>query len=187
MGASILERVAAGDAKAVDECLTRYGGLVWSLARRRSADVSDAEDAVQEIFIDLWRSAPRFDAAIASEATFITTIARRRLIDRQRRLGRRIETTSLVSGDQSDMGTTATPNLEIAEEAATARQCLAELRPEERRVLELAIFDDLPQSQIAETTGLPLGTVKTHARRGLMKLRDLMQSRRDRAISGGVR
>jgi len=187
VGVSILERVAAGDAEAVDECLTRYGGLVWSLARRRSAGASDAEDAVQEIFIDLWRSASRFDAAIASEATFITTIARRRLIDRQRRLGRRIETTSLASDDQATMGSTTTPNLEIAEEAATARQCLAELRPEERRVLELAIFDDLPQSQIAETTGLPLGTVKTHARRGLLKLRDLMQSRRDSAMSGGVR
>lgn len=186
MGGSILERVATGDAESVEECLARYGGLVWSLARRRTTDASDAEDAVQEIFIDLWRSAARFNPAIASEATFITMVARRRLIDRQRRLGRRPETTALVN-DEGAATESNQSSIEIAEEAATARQCLAELRPEERRVLEMSIFDDLPQTQIAEATGLPLGTVKTHARRGLMKLRDLMQSRTQRAVSGGAR
>ena len=76
----ILERIAAGDPAAVDDCLRSYGGLVWSLARRFSPNHAEAEDAVQEIFIDVWRSAARFDRQRASENTYITMIARRRLI-----------------------------------------------------------------------------------------------------------
>src|SRR5436190_14026687 len=85
--APLLGRVAAGDEAAVRECLARYGGLVWSIARR--FEPSDAEDAVQEIFLDLWKSAARFDRAVASETAFVAMIARRRLIDRRRTRGRR--------------------------------------------------------------------------------------------------
>ena len=88
---SILERVAAGDPAAPNECIARFSGLVWSLARRLCSSPSDAADAVQEIFIDLWKSAPRFDSSIASETTFVAMIARRRLIDRGRRKMRRPE------------------------------------------------------------------------------------------------
>ena len=71
--------MASGEARcAVRECIARYGGLIWSIARRMlTHDQADAEDATQEIFVDLWKSAPRFDPSIASEATFIATIARR--------------------------------------------------------------------------------------------------------------
>ena len=85
---NVLHRVAAGDRAAVRECLARYGGLVWSLVRRSTSDAAEAEDAVQEIFVDVWQSASRFDPAVASEATFIAMIARRRLIDRARRRNR---------------------------------------------------------------------------------------------------
>ena len=77
----ILTRVARGDSAAVRECIDRYGGLVWSLARRFFANTADAEDATQDVFIHLWKSAGAYDPAIASEAVFVTTIARRRLID----------------------------------------------------------------------------------------------------------
>ncbi|MCX5746449.1 MAG: sigma-70 family RNA polymerase sigma factor, partial [Proteobacteria bacterium] len=83
----LLARVAVGDRGALRECLDRYGGLVWSIARRFEA--SEAEDAVQEIFVDLWKSAVRYDPEVASEPTFIAMIARRRLIDRRRSRGRR--------------------------------------------------------------------------------------------------
>ena len=85
MAETILQRIAAGDAAAVDDCLRQYGGLVWSLARRFSHDHAESEDAVQEVFLDVWKSAARFDEAMGSEATFITMIARRRLIDRRRK------------------------------------------------------------------------------------------------------
>ena len=170
--ASILQRVAAGEPGAINECLSRFHGLVWSLARRLGAGPADAEDAVQEIFIDLWKSAERFDPSIASETTFVAMIARRRLIDRGRRRMRRpesamIEETVSAPGEQAD-------RTEISEAAKVAEAAMAQLRPEQQRVLQLAIHHGCSHEQIAASTGLPLGTVKTHARRGLIRLRQAL-------------
>jgi len=168
-----LERVAAGDSPAVEECLQKYGGLVWSLARKLCPNHADAEDAVQEVFIEVWRKADRFDPQIASESTYITMIARRRLIDRFRRRSRELDTAPIHEESiESDPG--HEQRTEIEEEAARARQYMNQLRPQEQQVLELSITHGLSQSQIAEATSLPLGTVKTHARRGLMRLRELV-------------
>ena len=91
----ILERVARQEPGAVDEMMKRFGGLVWSLARRSCPDATEAEDAVQEIFVEIWRTAGRFDSSIAGEATFVAMIARRRLIDRTRRRTRRPQPVAL--------------------------------------------------------------------------------------------
>jgi len=85
---SILQRIAAGDQQAVSECIDTYSDLIWSLARRFLRSQQDAEDVVQDIFIELWSSADRFDPAKAGETTFVAMIARRRIIDRIRKLGR---------------------------------------------------------------------------------------------------
>ena len=181
---TLLQRVAEGDAAAVDECLGRYGGLVWSLARRLCPRHEDAEDAVQEIFVEIWRHAGKFDPTIASEATYVTMIARRRLIDRYRRRSRDLDTAplkeELVASDAEHERWT-----EISDEASRARAQMQQLRPEERRVLELSINQGLSQSQIAEATNLPLGTVKTHARRGLIRLRELLGVDAAGAVRGG--
>lgn len=168
---SILERVAAGDAAAVDECLKRYGGLVWSLARRFSTDRADAEDAVQDVFVELWRAAGRFDPGAGSEITFVAMLARRRLIDRLRRR-QRAPAAEALPDERLATPNTGTERVELCDEAAKAAAELAQLRPEERRVLELAIYHGLTHEEIATTTGLPLGTVKTNARRGLIRLRE---------------
>jgi len=168
-----LERVAAGDSPAVEECLQKYGGLVWSLARKLCPNHADAEDAVQEVFIEVWRHAGRFDPQVASEATFITMIARRRLIDRYRRRSRELDTAALQQ-EMVESTSRHEEQTEIEEEAARARQHMQQLRPEQREVLELSITHGLSQTQIAEATNLPLGTVKTHARRGLLRLRELL-------------
>ncbi len=178
-----LERIAAGDSPAVDECLRRYGGLVWSLARKFCPNYADAEDAVQEVFIEVWRHAGRFDPAVASEATYITMIARRRLIDRFRRRGRELDAASLPE-ETIDPASAHEARAEIEEEAALAREYLGRLRPEEREVLEFSITHGLSQSQIAEATDLPLGTVKTHARRGLIRLRELLGADRVAVAKG---
>ena len=171
---SILPRIAAGDRTAVSECLDRYGGLVWSLARRMLSSSEDAEDAVQDIFVELWQKAERFTAERGSEATFIVTIARRRLIDRQRQWMRR-RGREAVNDAKPDVDALPGPEqksfAEISEEAAVAKECLKGLRQDERQVLELSIYHGCSQSAIAQHTGLPLGTVKTHARRGMQKLR----------------
>ena len=99
-----LERVAAGQADAVEECLRKYRGLVWSLARKLCPNLTDAEDAVQEIFIEVWRHADRFDAGRASEATYIATIARRRLIDKYRRRSRQVETAAMDESVEGSRG-----------------------------------------------------------------------------------
>lgn len=157
----------------MEECLQKYGGLVWSIARKLCPSYADAEDAVQEVFIEVWRHAGRFDPGVASESTFITMISRRRLIDRLRRRGRELDTAS-IQEDMVESTSRHEEQTEIEEEAARAREYMQQLRPEQRQVLELSITHGLSQSQIAEATDLPLGTVKTHARRGLMRLRELL-------------
>ena len=168
---AVLARAAAGDAAAVEACLERFGGLVWSLARRFCRNAADAEDAVQEIFIELWRSAGRYDAAVASEATFVAMIARRRLIDRHRRRLRQPDLQPLpeLLPLQAEGAHT---RIEQQPDVQRAARALLTLRPEQQQVLRLSVYGGLSHSEIAEATGLPLGTVKTHVRRGLIQLRE---------------
>ncbi len=169
MSTSLLQRVAAGEPEAVRDCVAAYSGLVWSLARRFCPTSSEAEDAAQEIFINLWRSASRFDPAVSSEPTFVSMIARRRLIDRARARQRRPDPAPLV-----ESAAMPAPDPDAADEAARAGVALGALAPEQQRVLRLAIHQGLSHEQIAQATGLPLGTVKTNIRRGLIRVRELL-------------
>jgi RNA polymerase sigma-70 factor (ECF subfamily) len=184
---TILQRIAGGDRtetqRAVQECLDQYGGLVWSLVRRWSFNQSDAEDAVQEIFIDLWKSAGRYDAAQASEATFVAMIARRRLIDRRRVSQRQPEMTELNEEIINAPGVTLSHSqqMELSADAALAARAMSALRPEQQQVLQLAIYQGLSHQEIATSTGLPLGTVKTYVRRGLLHIRQSLGVRKPQA------
>jgi RNA polymerase sigma factor (sigma-70 family) len=170
----ILHRIAAGDADAVQECVDCYGGLVHSLARRFCSATGEVEDAVQEVFIDLWRKASRYDPKLSAEVTFVTMIARRRLIDHSRKR-KDIAGSGVVDDELPAKLSAAEQNrVELCDEADRAAKALARLRPEQQRVLKLAIYDGLSHEQIAEATALPLGTVKTHVRRGLMRVRELL-------------
>lgn len=173
MSESVLKRIARGDERAVAQCMDEFGNLVWALARRLSRTRADAEDAVQEIFTDLWRSAGRFDPEQGSEKVFVTTIARRRLIDRMRRSahqpgGESVESLDVIGW--AEPGTRA----EVCVEAERAARAVARLRPEQQKVLELGILGGLTHSEIAAATGMPLGTVKTNMRRGLIQVREMM-------------
>lgn len=163
----LLGRVAAGDQAAVRECLARYGGLVWSICKRFEG-MTDAEDAVQEIFLDLWKSAARFDRSIATEAAFVAMIARRRLIDRKRTRGRRPTIDPMQELPAVEAGGSGPDTCAEANQAARA---LDQLRPEQRQVLLMATAGGMSHNEIAAQTGMPLGTVKAHARRGLMSIR----------------
>lgn len=181
MTPTLLQRVASNDPAAISGVLDQFGGLVWSLARRFSYNDADAEDAVQEIFTEVWKSASRYDPGVASEATFIAMIARRRLIDRGRKAGRRLDNQPLP--DAAAGGSVAAPEprssrVDLRDEAAYAAEALQLLTTEQQRVLRLSICHGLSHERIADATGLPLGTVKTHARRGLIRIRELLEERK---------
>jgi RNA polymerase sigma-70 factor (ECF subfamily) len=170
---SILERIAAGDSAAVQECIKAYGDLVWSLARRMLRNHADAEDAVQDVFIDLWNSAARFDRNVASEVAFVSTVARRRLIDRLRAQGRRPGMDSLDDDEAGDARQPfVLPQNEEESDVAVVGRVLADMDPEHSRILSLSLYEGYSHSEIAEQLGIPLGTVKTRVRRGLIHIRE---------------
>ncbi len=167
---NFLKEVAAGDSTAVQRCIDAYGGLIWSLARRWTRNQADAEDAVQEIFIDVWKSASSFDEARSSEKTYVAMIARRRLIDRLRREERAPEVRPIQEApepmDESHR------LFDQRTDAALASRALRELQPEQRKVLAMSIHLGMSHGEISEVTQLALGTVKSHIRRGLIAVRD---------------
>lgn len=174
----LLPRIAAGDPLAVQECLDIYGGLIWSIARRMCPSNAEAEDAVQEIFIELWQVAANFDPKLSSESTFVTMIARRRLIDRMRKNRTCFKNQPLSEDGLDRIAEGLKPNrVELADEAAKAVVCLEKLARNTQRTLHLSIYHGYSHFEIAKHLDLPLGTIKSFARRGLLQLRDCMTRR----------
>lgn len=173
MAQATLQRIASGDRGAVKECLDTYGGLVWSIARKLLRNSDDAEDAVQEIFVDVWKNAGRYDETQSSETTFIAMIARRRVIDRIRHSARRISADSL-DDVMLEPFTRADKAMQMSVEANEAAEAMRTLRPEQQQVLRLSIIQGMSHQEISDATGMPLGTVKTHARRGLTQVREVL-------------
>ncbi|MSR40031.1 MAG: sigma-70 family RNA polymerase sigma factor [Planctomycetes bacterium] len=173
MSTLLLPQISAGVPGAIEAFVGHYTNTIWGLARRFCRSAEDAEDATQEILVEVWRSAHRYDATAGSELTFLMTIARRRLIDRTRRQSRRMPVELLADIDPQNPD----PGIdwvELSDEVAKAQAALQQLRPEQSQVLELSLRDGLTHQEIAADTGLPLGTVKSHARRGLIRLREMM-------------
>lgn len=172
--ATILARSATGDSAAVAACIDRFSPLVWLLTRRLLANQAEWEDAVQDVFIEIWKSAHRFDPKIASARAFVAIIARRRLIDRGRMAQARIRSVADVSalGLAEPLEIGGGPRLD--DQAAAVRGAMAELKPDQRELIELAFGQGWTHQQIAERLGQPLGTVKTNIRRGLLRLREIL-------------
>lgn len=184
--ATILQRIATGDSLAVEDCLQRYSGLVWSLSRRWLSNSADAEDASQEIFLEIWKKAKSFDPSRSSEAAFVTLITRRRLIDRLRRTSSTASTLNM-SAIEFDVAEEATVQpAELADEAGKALRCIERLSSEQKQVIELSIHHGCSHSRIAERLSLPLGTVKSFARRALLQLKDCMAKSAMVTSDGGV-
>lgn len=169
----LLPKIAAGDPQAVDECLARYKGLLWWLARQYAP--REAEDAVQEIFIELWSNADRYKPELSSESAFISMVARRRLIDRRRKAGRRPTEESLEPVLWDDSMSTDSETVEAGAEVALATRAIRQLRPQEQEVLWLNLHQGLTHTEIAESLTMPLGTVKTYIRRGLIQVREMLE------------
>jgi RNA polymerase sigma factor (sigma-70 family) len=181
---ALLTRIAGGDLAAVDDLVRRHTALVWGQARRFCRDAHEVEDVVQEIFFDVWRSAGRYDPEQGSETTFVATIARRRLVDRLRRTTRRPRAGSL-DDPEAVPAPAERDDAALRDDAARARAAMEHLRPEQREVLELSLGHGRTHHEIATTCGIPLGTVKSHARRGLIRLRRMLGLPDDRGAGGG--
>lgn len=154
------------------QCIEVHGPLVWGIVRRRVKDHFAAEDLVQEIFTEVWKSSGRHDPSIASEAGFISMIARRRAIDWLRRQQRQPELESLpekseIAAEQAGPG--------LGMDRDTLWAALQRLPDETRRLFVLHFEKGMTHAEIAELTGQPLGSVKTRLRRGLIEARALLQ------------
>ncbi|MEM6793924.1 MAG: RNA polymerase sigma factor [Acidobacteriota bacterium] len=178
MKEDILPRLGAGEPGAAEECLDRYGPLVWSLARRHTRAAQEAEDAVQEIFLSIWKNAGNFDSAKASETTFVAMIARRRLIDLFRQKDRRPEATTIDS-ELEIVPDIAASKIEERTDAHLAARAIGQLKPKERQAVMLSVYQGMSHSEISNYLQLPIGSVKTYIRRGLMQVRKIL------ARSGG--
>jgi RNA polymerase sigma-70 factor (ECF subfamily) len=171
----MLARVARGDHQAMRECIDQYGSLIWSLARQYCSIREEAEDAVQEIFLAIWRNAGRYDATRGRQVAFVAMIARRRLIDGLRRRKReadrltRLADRARVTEWELDDGI-----VHDDESSERVRQAMDNLSDVQRRLLRLSIQGGMTHDQIAEYSDMPVGTVKTHLRRGLLRLREIL-------------
>ena len=177
----LVQRIAGGDQRALGALYDRQVTLVHSLALRLLGDADDAEDVVEETFWQVWRHASRYDASRGSVPTWLCSIARSRALDVLRAARRRPKhvASSIEHDDDTTLASPGASPLRGAEESeqrALVRGALAELPPDQREAIELAYFGGLSQSEIAERTGQPLGTIKTRIRLGMIKLRDLLQA-----------
>lgn len=171
----LLPRVARGEADAVQACIARYGPLVWSLSKRLTRDASALEDLVQEIFIAIWKNAGSYDSKLGSESTFIATIARRKVIDRHRRTQRSPKTEVLeetsMTGEEAGF-----ESIDVGDDARRANEVLGQLRPEQKKLILMSVVQGLTHHEIAAATGIPLGTIKSHIRRGLERAAQVLRS-----------
>ena len=173
--AALVERVAQGDGAALRALYDRCAARAMAVARRILGDPQEAEEVVQETFVQVWRQADRFDALRGSPAAWVSTIARSRAIDRlrSREAGERVHLAARAEEDRSSAPAAG----EVAEGRELRQRvgaALHSLPVEQRRTLELAYFEGLSQSQIAARLGDPLVTVKTRVRLGLSRLAALL-------------
>ncbi len=168
---------AQGDREAFSRFYDAFAGAAFGLIRRVLRDPSASEEVLQEVFWQVWREAPQYDAQRGSPEAWLLMRAKTRAIDRLRSIRRR-EKTFVMPVDE----TVARPAETVAENPGVAAEdrgllesALAQLPPAQRRVVELAFFEGLTQSEIAARLGEPLGTVKTRARLGLERLRGVFK------------
>jgi RNA polymerase sigma-70 factor, ECF subfamily len=178
----LIQRMATGDRDAFANFYDRYAALVLTFATRLLQVRADAEDLLQEVFLQVWRQAKSYDQARGSPEAWIVTMTRSRAIDKLRSRRRRDESAG-SSQEHSRLEGVGTVERGAAASAArlTIQGALAQLPEAQRIVLELAYFEGFTQSEIAARLGEPLGTVKTRLRAGLERLRGILGTK-----SGGL-
>lgn len=179
--AVMVARIARGDASALSDLYDRFSGLLLALSRRILIDESEAEEILQEVFLQVWNQAGRYDPSRSSVSTWLVLITRSRSIDRLR--SRQVKDRTLNNLKQENVDRHTSPegpaSVLLDERRQRLHRELGLLPPEQRQILELAFFKGMTQSEIANSTGIPLGTVKTRTLLAMKKLRN--------ALAGDIR
>jgi RNA polymerase sigma-70 factor, ECF subfamily len=177
---SLLERVARGDRRALKRLYDRFAGQVLAVGLRVLGSRADAEEVTQEVFVEVWSRADRFDPERGSARAWLMGIARNRAIDRLRRRQADSRMAEAVRGEERPSGPGPLEDAEARELRERVRAALMSLGPEQRTTLELAYYEGLSQSEIAERLGAPLGTVKSRVRLAMDRLAQLLPPGSDR-------
>jgi RNA polymerase sigma-70 factor (ECF subfamily) len=172
----LLARITKRERAAFEELYIRYSNILYATAMKFLKEDADAQDVVQDVFIQIWDKAKLYDPAKGKPLTWALTMTRNRSIDRiraiQRRTRLRDDFEKETVADESTGIREALSGVDASERTQILRDAVARLSPEQRKVIDLAFFGGLTQSEIADRLGEPLGTVKARARRGLMKLKE---------------
>jgi len=172
----LLKAIVRQDETALADLYDRYRVILFSLLVRILNSREEAEDVLQEVFLQVWRRAADFDENRGRPFTWLVTLTRSRGIDRLRSLAARERVALAGAREPSEEVSDAVADAYRSEQRGLVTTALAQLPDEQKRALMLAYFDGLTQSEIAEKLDAPLGTVKTRMRSGLIKLRELLGS-----------
>ncbi|MFE1644787.1 RNA polymerase sigma factor [Microbacterium sp. P01] len=172
--AALNARFRGGDERALEEIYRRWSPVVYTLALRSLGDRGDAEDVTQKTFVSAWTSRGSYDPGKARLSTWLVAIARRRIADTHEARSRIRALHEQLQRVTSPDDLLATPQLDLGEMLLVASE-LDRLEPDAQRVMRLAFFDDLTHQEIATRLDMPLGTVKSHIRRSLTRLRTRLE------------
>ena len=177
---SILKLIAKGEDRAFNLLIEKYGNLVWSIGRKFLYKESDVEDAVQEVFIAIWKAAEKFDHTKASEVAFISMIARRRFIDYLRKVSKHRNLQSIDEDNGQELFKESILN--ESTDLQLIKDAIGTLEIEDQELLKLSIYQGYSHSEIAKLLNIPLGTVKTRIRRNLIKLKGLFDIKQQATV-----
>ncbi len=174
----LLAQAGAGDREAIRQLYARYSAPLFSLAIRLVGNVGDAEEALQDAFVKIWRSAASYDPRKSRPFTWAVTVLRRTCIDHLRKRRRIPQASPLLDGDDAAIdvspGASVRRAAESRDDSERIRGALSEALPNQRRALELALFSGMTHTEIAQRLEQPVGTVKSWIRRGLLDLRSTL-------------
>lgn len=167
---------ADGDEACLNEAYRRWGALIFTIASRKLGDPEEAKDVTQQVFVGAWKGRKGFNRDRGSLKTWLVGITHKKIVDALDRKSRHLRDQRAVAavvipdngGDSTTQADTVVDHIVVMDE-------LEQLPAPQRTVLKMAFYEDLSQSQIAERTGMPLGTVKSHTRRGMMRLKDRLE------------